>query len=68
MRVAVMKSSNLAVRVVQEDFTDAAAVQSALEVAAYQRRFAEQRARARRSFEYRAIVIRDQGLPGFRVR
>jgi hypothetical protein len=63
-----MKSSNLAVRVVQEDFGDAAAVQAAVDAAAYQRRVAERRARARRSFEYRAIVIRDQGLPSFRVR
>ena len=63
-----MQSSNLAARVVDEDFADASAVQAALEVAACRRRVAERRARQHRSFEYRAIVIRDQGLPGFRVR
>jgi hypothetical protein len=65
-----MKSSNLAWRMEREDAGDLAdsprpgqSVRARVEAAA-----AARRARQRTSFEYRAIVIRDQGLRPFRVR
>jgi hypothetical protein len=61
-----MKSSNLAFRMDRE-----AEVEAGPQAAARVRieaRAAERRAREKASFEYRAIVIRDQGLRPFRVR
>jgi len=64
-----MKSSNLAWRMEREDAEDHAnsplprhSLQARVEAAA------ARRARQRASFDYRAIVIRDQGLRPFRVR
>ena len=65
-----MKSSNLARRMEREDAEDHAespqprhGTQARVAAAA-----AARRARQRASFDYRAIVIRDQGLRPFRVR
>jgi len=61
-----MKSSNLAYRMDGE-----AEVDVEPGIAARQRveaRAAERRAREKAAFEYRAIVIRDQGFRPFRVR
>ena len=63
----VMKSSNLAVRLeLEEEFAESAAEQAAAEAAALERRAAA--LRLRKSFDYRAIVIRDSGLRPFQVR
>jgi len=61
-----MKSSNLAYRMDRDDAEIPAPEISAR--ARIEARAAERRARERASFEYRAIVIRDQGLLPFRVR
>ena len=61
-----MKTSNLAVRLpFEEEFEEGAVAQAAAEAAARERRAAA--LRLRKSFEYRAIVIRDPGLRLFRV-
>jgi len=62
-----MKSSNLAFRMDRENAGDAAAPAISPR-AVIEARAAARRARERASFEYRAIVIRDQGLRPFRVR
>jgi len=63
-----MKSSNLAYRMDGEAEVDAAATPGPSTRARVEARAAERRAREKASFEYRAIVIRDQGFRPFRVR
>ena len=63
----VMKSSNLAVRMALAEEFEADAVRRA-EAVAMERRAAQRRARLRKSFDYRAIVIREQAPRLFRVR
>lgn len=64
-----MKSSNLAVRLeLEEEFADGAAPRVQAAVAQLERQAVARRVRLRKSFGYRAIVIRDQALRLFRVR
>lgn len=63
-----MKSSNLAVRLeFEEKLEDGAAPRAEPAAVELERQAAARRMRVRKSFEYRAIVIRDPGLRGFRV-
>ena len=63
-----MKTSNLALRLeFEEEFAEGAEAQTSPEAGALERRGTERRAQLRKSFDYRAIVIRDPGLRLFRV-
>jgi hypothetical protein len=64
-----MKSSNLAVPMeCEQPPEESLAPRLAREVAAYEQRAARRNPRRWVSFDYRAIVIRDQGFTLFRVR